>query len=133
MGKHLIGAIAVATFMTASGCYTMVWDGCFSQAEYRLLFQDRQGNPVPGIILRVENDNGDVCYESPVDDFNEESAPVSGANGVMTFHHISTGFEFGGTIHYILFCIPVGNSSAPVRHFRFTRNGEVVYLSLIHI
>ena len=78
------------------GTPMMVWDGGFGQVEYRVKFVRADGSPTPGVQLRVENEQGTNFFHYPVTDYVDGRVPVSEGDGVLTFHHVSNGPEFGG-------------------------------------
>jgi hypothetical protein len=102
----------------------MIWDGAFPQTEFRLLFRDGNGKPIPGVELRVENRSGSTFFHYPVTDYLPEQIPTSDKDGVMVFHHVSRGIEFGGQCSHFLFVVPVGECASPQYICRFLRQGK---------
>jgi hypothetical protein len=90
-----------------------VWDGNFSQIEYQVSFLDKQRRPVKGVTLAVTDYKEALVYGYPVTDYREDSVPTSNNDGLMTFHHVTLGTEFGGKRRWLFFAIPIGDCEAP--------------------
>jgi hypothetical protein len=79
--------LAVAALFLFVPLQGITWDGGWPSEEYRFLFRDRDGRPVPGVQLRVENAAGTNFYFFPVVDYLPGEVPTSDADGVLVFHH----------------------------------------------
>jgi hypothetical protein len=103
-----------------------VWDGNFPQIEFQVSFLDKQGRPIKGVTLAVTDYKGALAYGYPVTDYREDSVPTSNNDGLMIFHHVTLGTEFGGKCRWVFFAIPVGDCEAPkyTLHF-FVQDKEV--------
>jgi hypothetical protein len=106
------------------------WDGCFDEAEFQIKFIDVEGNPVAGVTLRVTDRMKERSFHYPVSDYSEKHSPVSGNDGVITFHHVWRGAEFGGNCCHLFFLIPLGKCSWPVYHCEFLLGKAVIYRCL---
>jgi hypothetical protein len=105
-----------------------VWDGGFPQAEFRLRFVDGKGRPISGVVLRVEDESGRLFYHYPVSDYGPGHAPTSDADGVLTFHHATTGsLEYGGRCWSPFGLLEVGDCHGPVYVCRFLKGGREVH------
>src|SRR5262245_7296813 len=80
----ILGGIIV---LSLSWPVTVIWDGSWDQEEYRFTFLDKQGKPVEGIELQVEDQAGSNFNHFPVTDYLPGKAPASGRDGVVVFHH----------------------------------------------
>jgi len=118
-GTTLLGVV--------SSAQTMIWDGGYPQAEFRLTFVDSDGKPVEGIQLRVEDRDRHVFYHYPVTDYLPDRTPTSDRAGRMVFHHVSNAVEFSGTIRFVYFLFPVVVERGPAFVCRFRHRGEEVY------
>ena len=118
-----IVAIALSLFGIVSSCTGILWDGGFAQTEFEISFRDADGNPVPGVELRVEDRQGRAFYYYPVTDFAPDQAPISDENGTMIFHHVRHSLEFGGHSWHLFFVIPMGDDT-PRYVCRFLLNGR---------
>ncbi len=105
----------------------MIWDGGYLLAEYQITFQDLDGRPVKGVQLHVEDQRGHIFYHYPVTDFLPDRVPISGADGLMIFHHANGGMEFGGKCWLLFGLIPVEEHPGPVYLCRFLHRGQEVY------
>ena len=92
----VIAVVVLAAVVALAPIQSIRWSGSFENAEYRLVFADPDGRPVPGVTLRVETAAGGVCHFYPVNEFLPDATPTSDAEGRMTFHHVYEGYEFGG-------------------------------------
>ena len=106
----------------------IVWDGGFGQVEYRMKFVGPDGLPIPGVQLRVEDEHGTNFFHYPVTDYVDGRVPVSGDDGMLTFHHVSHGPEFGGRCRE-LFGVRFGTCRAPTFVCRFLLDGKEIYRS----
>jgi hypothetical protein len=94
--------------------YAERWQGRFQQAEYRLRFTDREGNPIKGIQLLVFDSQGKESLYFPVSDHPIKNLETD-KNGVIIFHHICTSnIEASGECHRLFWTIPIGDCSLPV-------------------
>jgi len=107
-------------------------EGGFPNAEFELTFLDSNGKPIPGVELRVESRLGEVDYIYPVTDFEQGHAPRSNEKGVMVFHHVGHGLEFGADEWDLFFLIPMGNRLPPLFVCRFLLEGREVYRINFH-
>ena len=119
VGAGLLGVVSCLN------CY--VWDGSFGQAEFQLVFQDQDGNPIQGVELCVVDRKGQNYFHFPVDDYVPGKIPTSDRDGLMLFHHVSRGIEFSGRTYYVLFAIPITEPSLPTYDCRFLYKGQEVY------
>lgn len=123
------GVLALAILGTFSIVWGPThWDGAYAHAEYQILFTDREGNPLDGITLTVQDDSGRLRFDFPVTNFRVLRSPRSDENGLLTFHHVGRGIEFGGTFWepFFLFRIEL-SPPLPVFHCRFIRDGEDIH------
>jgi hypothetical protein len=104
----------------------LIWDGSWAQEEYRITFEDRDGKPVEGVQLRVENESGDNFFHFPVTDYLPKHAPMSDSNGVLVFHHAPLS-GVSGRAWRRFGLIPMGEQSGPVYICRFLHDGEEVH------
>ncbi|MBX7073319.1 MAG: hypothetical protein K1X71_09240 [Pirellulales bacterium] len=124
----IIAGISALAAALVGGMPVMVWDGGFGQVEYQIRFVDSEGAPIPGVQLRVENEQGANFFHYPVTDYAEGRAPASGDDGVLTFHHVGGGPEFSGRCTE-WFGICFGECNAPIFICRFLLDGKEVYRS----
>ena len=110
---------AVILLVHCTGCG--VWDGSFRQAEYQLKFVTGDGSPVNDVKLSVY-DGKDITYGYPVDDYYPAHIPTSDSNGVITFHHVTYSFEYGGMFFFGCSC-----PSPPDFNLQFTKDGNLIY------
>ncbi len=104
------------------------WDGAYANAEYQIVFSDRDGNALPGVTLKVQDESAYPRFNFPVTDFRVLRRPRSDENGLLTFHHLSRGIEFGGTMWNLFFLIPINMTPPrPVYHCEFLYDGQEVY------
>jgi hypothetical protein len=104
------------------------WDGGYVSAEYQIVFSDRDGNPLPGVTLRVHEESFCPRFDHPVTDFRVLRTPRSDENGLLTFHHVSRGIEFGGTIWNLFFLIKMDMTPPlPVYHCKFFHEHREIY------
>jgi hypothetical protein len=108
---------------------SIVWCGAFSQVEYQLVFKDERGRPVVGIELAAEDEKGNLSFRYPVSDFTRVNALTSDADGVLMFHHVCNGIEFGGKYTYKRGYMPAsyGKCSPPVFRVRCLFGAKEVY------
>jgi hypothetical protein len=111
---------------------SVIWDGGFSEAEYRITFVDDNGQPIEGIKLKVQDKLGTVYYYYPVSDFSPSRTPTSDQSGVLVFHHVDTGVEFGGRCAQLFWFFPIGQCNTPQFVCRFLLNDKDVYHCLYH-
>ena len=123
----LLWPLGLVAVILLAPIQTIIWDGGFSSAEYRLTFVDEAGRPVPGVALRVETQAGGVSYLYPVDEFVPDHAPTSGADGRMVFHHAGTAIEFSGHERGNLAGMAFGNPGAPQYVLVFSVGGREVH------
>jgi hypothetical protein len=85
----------------------IVWDGGFLTGEYEIRFVYKDGDPIEGVQLTMEDDehNAALCY--PFNDLVSSSGAISDTNGRVVLHHVSEGPEFSGRCHRILFIVPL--------------------------
>lgn len=117
----VIGLLAVVAF---APCQTIIWDGGFQDAEYRLRFVDSRGRPVPGVTLTVLTQASGVCHLYPVNEFLPDSTPTSDADGLMVFHHRAHYLEFGGGDRMSLIGVRLTATGAPQYVLVFNRGGR---------
>jgi hypothetical protein len=124
----LYAALTVLIIGVASYIFGQIsWDGGYASAEYQIVFSDRDGNPLPGVTLRV-HDESIYRFDYPVTDLRVLRAPTSDENGLLTFHHVSRGIEFGGTIWNLFFLIKVEKTPPlPVYHCKFFHDHREIY------
>ena len=103
------------------------WDGHFPPREYQIVFRDASGHPLQGVRLQVEDEQGNQCLGYPVTDFVAGNAPTSDADGVITFHHVWLGLEFGGRDAYLFWLFPVGDHKPPSFVCRFFWGDQEVW------
>lgn len=120
LGVLILSGIIVVWWLSP----TIRWGGSFPQVEIELTFLDEDGNPIPGIELEVQNHEGKIAYCYPVTDYQEGFKPVSDRNGVMVFHHIGLGVEFGGATTYLFDKYKLWGDAPPdfSCHFRLAGN-----------
>ncbi len=106
-GVVLLGAVVLAMLCCCpaalnlqhdGSCFigTVNWHGSFHQAEYRISFVNKNGVPLRGVELVVENSTGQLCPCYPVSDFSAKQRPASDNHGVVYFNHIQRAKEIGG-------------------------------------
>lgn len=120
--------IGLAAAVLVVGTPVAVWDGGFGQIEYQIKFAGADGSPIPGVQLRVENEEGTNFLYYPVTDYGEGRVPTSGGDGVLTFHHVSDGLEFGGRC-WELFGVCFGTCKGPPFVCRFLLAGKEIHRS----
>ena len=91
--------IILVFFVLFEGCG--LWDGFFYPAEYQIKFIMTDGTPIKNIQLEVLNSKGKESPDYPVTDYHSKNIPTSDSSGLIIFHHVTEGFEFGGM--FILF------------------------------
>ena len=119
--------LAVGLLATVSCLVCEVGDGRYGQAEFQLTFLDPSGNPIEGVELRVEDQQGRTYFHYPVDDYVPLQIPTSDRNGLMVFHHVSRGFEFSERTYNLFFVIRIRETPAPAFFCCFLQDGEEVY------
>ncbi len=93
MRRFTLFRVALLCFLAVAALFLFVpiqgitWDGGWPSEEYCFRFRDREGRPVPGVQLRVENTAGTNFYFFPVADYLPGEVPTSDADGVLVFHH----------------------------------------------
>lgn len=120
----VIGLLAVVALAPVQ---TILWDGGFEDAEYRLRFVDGAGRPVPGVTLRVLTQAGGVCHLYPVNEFVPDNTPTSDADGRMVFHHRAHYLEFGGGDRLSLIGVRLTATGAPQYELVFALGGRDVH------
>jgi len=131
-GITIVVGLVVFLLLVLAGVSAIIttehWDGSFAQAEYQIAFQDADGHPLPGVELRVEDEKGNQCFGYPVTDYVHSKALRSDKHGVITFHHVSLGLEFGGRCTRLYWLFPIGNCESPRYVCRFlSGNQEVMH------
>jgi hypothetical protein len=86
-------------------------------------FVHEDGTPIPGVELRVENEQGTNFYHYPVTDYVEGRVPTSDTNGVLKFHHVAEGPEYGGRC-WLLYGLCFGTCQGPTFVCRFLLEGQ---------
>src|SRR5262249_31729396 len=105
---------------------TVIWDGGWSQEEYRFTFLDRKGKPVEGVELRVEDQAGNNFYHFPVAGYLPGRVPASGADGALMFHHAPSNMVSGRD--YLFFgVVPIAKVPGPAYVCHFVLRGEEVH------
>jgi hypothetical protein len=126
----LVAVALLVAFAPIQKTHTM---SRFPDIEYRLRFVNGNGPPVPNVRLHVETPAGGASPFYPVNEFLPDAAPASGADGLMVFHHVAVGNEFGtGLTRQSLFDILVwdlsGSRPEPPRYACiFLLDGREVY------
>ena len=125
----LYAALTVLIIGAASYIFGGIhWDGGYASAEYQIVFNDSDGKPLPGVTLRVEDESAYPRFNYPVTDFRVLRTPRSDENGLLTFHHVSRGIEFGGTIWNLFFLIKIEKTPPlPVYHCKFLHDHREIY------
>jgi hypothetical protein len=121
----LLGVVAVLGFLLPPNS-AIIWDGIWEQEEYRITFTDRDGKPVKGVELRVENESGINFYHFPIADYLPKQVPTSGADGVLVFHHVPSN-SVSGRDWWLFGVIPMSGSSPPVYVCRFLLHEREVH------
>jgi hypothetical protein len=117
----LIGAVGLlSTFFHEN------WDSRFLNTEYELTFNRPDGQPIQGVELRVTSIDGEIRSNFPVTDFSSGNIPKSDSAGVMRFHHVGHGLEFGGDRSNWFFFIPIGVTGPPDFTLTFLYAGQEV-------
>jgi hypothetical protein len=108
---------------------TTRWGGSYGygQIEHELTFVDTAGNPVEGIELRVEDQQGNEFFCFPVTDYLPGQTPKTDKDGVIRFHHVSTAVEWDNYGWSLFWCFPVQTTKSPVYVCRFLRGNEELY------
>ena len=114
----LVAVVALVPFQT------MIWDGGFEDAEYRLRFVDGNGRPVPGVSLRVLTPAGGACHLFPINEFLPDGTPTSDADGRMVFHHASHALEFAGRVRTNVVGMAFGDTRSPEYVLAFDVDGR---------
>lgn len=122
IGLLLLGLVGILS----SGS-RIIWDGGYLRAEYQITFRDLNNLPIEGIELRVEDKAGHTFYYYPVSDFRPDGVSTSDSGGLMVFHHLGEGVEFGGKEWYLYFLFPVEERPGPDYVCRFLYRGQEVY------
>jgi hypothetical protein len=122
----VILTLGVATVIIAICTRMFVWDGGFGQVEYQLTFIGDDGKPIEGVQLQVESQNGTNYFHYPVTDYIDGVTPTSNNEGVLTFHHVGDGVEFGGGC-WELFGFAFGECKGPVFELRFMLDGREIH------
>jgi len=103
------------------------WDGRFPAAEYQIAFQDSNGRPLVGVELQVEDESGRRCFGYPVTDYVPKGVLKSDEQGVITFHHVSFGLEFGGRDTLLCGVFPIEKSEPPRYVCRFFYRDQEIW------
>lgn len=102
----LLGAISIVTTFG-------IWDGAIPSAKFKIKVLDNQKAPVIGAKLSVYEKQGfmglrkSLSYNFPIQEFSEESHPISNSDGVIEISHISDGLEIGGGAFALFWIIPI--------------------------
>jgi hypothetical protein len=123
----LVSTIVVCMVGFSSALFHGRAEGRFPNAEFELTFHDPNGKPLPGVELQVENRLGNVANDYPVTDFKRSQPPHTNENGVMVFHHVGHGLEFGADRWELFFVIQMGDELPPQFLCRFLLDGREVY------
>lgn len=120
MKTVILTTIVLVLLLSLAGCG--VSDGAFRQAEYQIKFEGLDGKPIEDIRLEVQDKGGSISYGYPVTDYYADSIPVSDANGMIVFHHVTYFFEWGG-----VFFFGWSDVSVPEFNLRFIKSGELIH------
>jgi len=123
----ILGAVAAA--FAYRSYKTTRWAGScgYLQLEYELTFLDSGGNPIEGVELRVADQRGNEFFCFPVTDYLPGHRPKSDKDGVIRFHHVSTGVEWDNYGCLLFWHIPVQTTSSPDYVCRFLLGGKEVH------
>jgi len=124
--QFAIWGSVVALIGLLSFCDMAIWDGGWSEEEYRITILDHAGSPVEGVQLRVENAVGSNFYHFPVADYLPNHVPASDAEGVLVFHHAPRS-GISGRSWWLFFVIPMEEDSGPIYDCRFLLDGQEVH------
>jgi hypothetical protein len=124
----LIFGTVVAVLACAS-CNTTRWGGSYGyvQIEHELTFLDPSGDPIEGVELRVEDQRGNEFFCFPVTDYLPAQTPKSDKDGVIRFHHVSTGVEWDNYGRLLFGFVRVQTTRSPIYVCRFVRGGKEVH------
>jgi hypothetical protein len=104
------------------------WDGGgFGSAAFEITFVDRNGNPVEGVELRVENRDGHNFYLYPISDYLPDQIPRSDSHGLMVFHHFPDHVMFSGQEWLLWRRIWVQKIRGPRYILQFLHHGTEVH------
>lgn len=120
LGVALLGGVLL------SASSLIIWDGIWDEDEYRFTFTDRDGRPVEGVRLRVENEAGVSFFHFPVADYLQDQIPTTGEDGVLVFHHVPRHFV-SGQAWWLLGVIPMGEHTGPIFVCRFLLGDREVH------
>jgi hypothetical protein len=122
-----LGVILVVLGYASYG--TTQWGGScgYNQLEYEFIFKDLSGQPIEGIELRVEDPRGKEFFCFPVTDYLPDKTPKSDRDGVMRFHHVSTGVEWDNYGWSLFWVYPIQTTRSPQYICRFLHGGIEVH------
>ena len=101
--------LALTSIFTTFG----IWDGAIPSAKFKLKVIDGQKKAVSGVKLTVFEKKGflglkrRISYRFPIQEFTNESQPVSNSNGVLEVSHVSKGLEIGGWAFALFWVVPI--------------------------
>ncbi len=122
--KLVVIACVGVILLVLVGPVTTHWDGRISSIAGEFTFLDDSGNPVPGVMLQVVDDEGNAVHHRPIADFYPGSTPTSDENGVLRFHCLA--HRTGGGCREYLFVIETGDCDPPTYTCRFELDGKSV-------
>lgn len=86
-------------FIIVMSCISFViaeWDGAFNNCEYQLVIVNSENTKQSNIRMDVYNTSAILAYKYPVTDYTNHNSFITDSSGLITFHHRTTGLEFGG-------------------------------------
>lgn len=124
----VIAVVVLAAVVALAPIQSIRWSGGFPATEFRFLFTDSHGRPVPGVTLRVETKAGGASYLYPIDEFLPHQVPTSDTEGRMTFHQAGGGgASFGGSVSRSLVGVQYGDFVVPQHVCVFSHGGREVH------
>ncbi len=115
--KALIGisVTVLVLFLTSISIVTTfgIWDGAIPSVKLKIKLLDNQKTPVIGAKLTVYEKQGFMSlkerqsYNFPIQEFTENSQPISNSDGLIEISHLSNGLEIGGWAFALFWIIPI--------------------------
>ena len=102
---------------------TIMWQGGFRQAEYRIRLQSESGDFIKHATMHVTRYDGSPADKYPIVQF-EAGIPVNPEDdGTFVVHQVRSGSQFGGKFTRLFGLFPIGRRGGPIYKISF-RDGE---------
>ena len=118
----LVSLIALAGIV---GRQRYIWDGGFPNTAFELTFLDASGQPLQGVQLYVDREDGRSSFHRPVNDYYSGRIPTSDETGLMVFHCVD--IKFGGHCEVDFFIFDNAGCTSPQYDCQFVLNGKEIH------